>query len=48
LAADDGLSIFSGMRTTSLILHDWTNFVLRSTTAIVALLAVLSLAGILG
>jgi hypothetical protein len=36
------------MRTTSLALSDWTGVVLRSAATVAALLAVLSLAGILG
>jgi len=36
------------MRTTFLARNDWTSVFLRSATAVVALLAMLSLAGILG
>lgn len=40
--------ILRAMRSSTFAVSDWTNFVLRSAAAIVALLAVLSLAGILG
>ncbi len=36
------------MRTTSFAVSDWTAIVLRSAAAVASLLAVLSLAGILG